>query len=329
MLEMLQTPLTHMSTIEPNKQKIKDIFYHAYKRPLDTTGRYGLCDWLNIQKFTTSQKIADLQDKLKVKEYVKKVCPDLRTAEVFWEGDYIVNAWNELPRKFMLKANHGKDLNWLIDKDKVGIGHAQKLIDLWMSTDFGSITEERNYSLITPKAFAEEYLENKNHESGLPDDYKFWTFHGKPGFLQLNVEGKWTGDHFDDRRIECYDPYTGERLPQRYYYRNADNPVNVDIPPEMLNHVEMLSKELDFVRVDFFFVNDIVYFAELTMIPGCGYVPIMPIKLENVWANVINKRLTVEKALEIVKQIPLDHEELQHNYPQNLSEEEIRNFIKV
>ena len=312
-----------------DKNKIESIFQYAFQRPLDKTGNYGLVDWLNIQKFTPSQFQADLQDKLKVKEYIKNKCPGLKTAEVFWRGDYIVNAWNELPQKFMLKANHGKDFNLLVDKDKIGIVQAQKAIDKWLETDFGAITEERSYSLIPPTAFAEEFLENKNHESGLPEDYKFWTFHGKPGFLQLNVEGKWTGDHFDDRRIECYDPYTGERLPQRFYYRNADNPVNIDIPLEMLNHVETLSKELEFVRVDFFFVNDIVYFAELTMIPGCGYVPIMPIKLETVWANVINKRLTVEKALKIVKQVPLDHAELQHNYPQNLSEEEIRNFIKV
>ena len=312
-----------------DKDKIESIFQYAFKRPLDKTGNYGLVDWLNIQKFTPSQFQADLQDKLKVKEYIKNKCPGLRTAEVFWYGDYIVNAWNELPQKFMLKANHGKDFNLLVDKDKIGIVQAQKAIDKWLETDFGAITEERSYSLIKPIAFAEEFLENKDHESGLPEDYKFWTFHGKPGFLQLNVEGKWTGDHFDDRRIECYDPYTGERLPQRFYYRNADNPVNIDIPLEMLNHVETLSKELEFVRVDFFFVNNIVYFAELTMIPGCGYVPIMPIKLETVWANVINKRLTVEKALKIVKQVPLDHAELQHNYPQNLSEEEIRNFIKV
>ena len=312
-----------------DKDKIESIFQYAFKRPLDKTGNYGLVDWLNIQKFTPSQFQADLQDKLKVKEYIKNKCPGLRTAEVFWYGDYIVNAWNELPQKFMLKANHGKDFNLLVDKDKIGIVQAQKAIDKWLETDFGAITEERSYSLIKPIAFAEEFLENKDHEPGLPEDYKFWTFHGKPGFLQLNVEGKWTGDHFDDRRIECYDPYTGERLPQRFYYRNADNPVNIDIPLEMLNHVETLSKELEFVRVDFFFVNNIVYFAELTMIPGCGYVPIMPIKLETVWANVINKRLTVEKALKIVKQVPLDHAELQHNYPQNLSEEEIRNFIKV
>ena len=54
-----------------DKDKIESIFQYAFKRPLDKTGNYGLVDWLNIQKFTPSQFQADLQDKLKVKQYIK------------------------------------------------------------------------------------------------------------------------------------------------------------------------------------------------------------------------------------------------------------------
>lgn len=321
-----QTPI-----LDVNKEKIESLFLHAFKRPLDKTGNYGLVDWLNIQKFKPTQSQADLQDKLKVKEHIKKVCPELKTAKVFWSGDYIVNAWNDLPQKFMLKANHGKDFNLLVNKDKVGIAQAQKSIDKWLKTDFGSITEERAYSLIKPIAFAEEFLENKEHESGLPEDFKFWTFHGKPGFLQINMEGKWTGESFDDRRIECFDPYTGERLPQRYgFHLLADNPYKkIDIPKAMIEYTQSLAKDLDFVRVDFYLVNNEIYFGELTFTPGCAYIPIYPLTLETVWVNVVNKRMTVEKALQIVKHYKFNHPELANDFVPYLSEEEIRNFIKV
>ena len=88
------------------------------------------------------------------------------------------------------------------------------------------------------KKQSEEFLENKDHESGLPEDYKFWTFHGTPGFLQLNMEGKWNGESFDDRRIECFDPYTGERLPQRYgFHLLAENPYEkINIPNDMIKY---------------------------------------------------------------------------------------------
>lgn len=314
-----------------DKNKIESIFQYAFKRPLDKTGNYGLVDWLNIKKFTPSQFQADLQDKLKVKQYIKNKCPGLRTAEVFWYGDYIVNAWNELPQKFMLKANHGKDFNLLVDKDKTGIAQAQKAIDKWLKTDFGAITEERAYSLIKPIAFAEEFLENKDHESGLPEDYKFWTFHGTPGFLQINMEGKWTGESFDDRRIECFDPYTGERLPQRYgFHLLAENPYEkINIPNDMIKYAKLLAENLDFVRVDFYLVNNKIYFGELTFTPGCAYIPIYPLALETIWANVVNKRMTVDKALQVVKQYKFDHPELADDFVPYLSEEQIRNFIKV
>lgn len=308
-------------TSSPDKSKIESIFYHCFNRKLDKTGNYGLVDWLNTQKFNPTQAQADLQDKLKVKKYVKSICPGLKTAEVLWEGNYIVNAWNSLPRTFMLKANHGKDFNLLIDKDKVGISTAQKAINKWLETDFGAITEERSYSLIKPKAFAEEYL-------GKLDDYKFWTFHGEPGFLQLSVEGEWTGTHFNDRRIECYDPYTGERLPQRIFYKMADNPEHkINIPEKMLDYTKKLTSDLDFVRMDYYMVNNEIYFGEFTLLPACGYLPISPLTLETTWANVVNKRMTVQQALKIVKYYKFNHPELEQDF--HISEEEIRNFIKV
>ena len=97
----------------------------------------------------------------------------------------------------------------------------------------------------------------------------------------------------------------------------------------MIEYTQSLAKDLDFVRVDFYLVNNEIYFGELTFTPGCAYIPIYPLTLETVWVNVVNKRMTVEKALQIVKHYKFNHPELANDFVPYLSEEEIRNFIKV
>ena len=122
-----------------------------------------------------------------------------------------------------------------------------------------------------------EFLENKDHESGLPEDYKFWTFHGTPGFLQLNMEGKWNGESFDDRRIECFDPYTGERLPQRYgFHLLAENPYEkINISVDESSYLLGYSKRKTFMNIHVPFLrNSLLFIAILISLEIIRELPI-------------------------------------------------------
>ena len=218
-------------------------------------------NWLKIYDCTPLK--GKCADKLGVHEYViDKLGKDICVPVIKVYDDVKEINFDELPNKFVLKANHGYNMNIICnDKTKLNKNDIINKCKKWLSTDFGYESCQPHYSYIRPKIFAENLLYDEKQQTSLYD-YKFWCFNGEPKLWTIN-DGHGHGDimYYDmnDKPINLYG----------VEYNNAyEKPKNFDL---MVDYAKKLSTDFYFVRVDFYEVNDVVYLGELTFTPGRGY----------------------------------------------------------
>ena len=119
-----------------------------------------------------------------------------------------------------------------------------------------------HYKNIQPKIIAEEYLENIDGEVY---DYKIFCFNGKAKYIQiiLGRSQEYKMVFFDTNWIR-QDFVTNNTL----YNGDIPKPKNLS---EMLEKAEILAKDFNFVRVDFYILNDnSIKFGEMTFTPFSG-----------------------------------------------------------
>lgn len=211
--------------------------------------------------YTDTSEWTRLADKYAVRDYVKeKGCEELLVP--------LLGKWNHsdeidfdtLPNRFVLKSNHGSgDVVIVKDKKSVDTRIIRKKIQKALESDFGFDTAEIHYTRIKPCVFAEEYLDAG--DVGLVD-YKVWCFNGEP-------YGIFTGSERDvEKHTVLYNYFTLDWTRRDDYmsdhYRNTvyvPKPHHLD---QMLKYAEILSEGFPEVRVDFYEINDKIYFGEMT-----------------------------------------------------------------
>ena len=107
----------------------------------------------------------------------------------------------------------------------------------------------------------EEYMGNLN-------DYKFYIIKGKIAFIQLDI------NRFNYHRRNLYDK-DWNLLDFTLGYKKTD--YKVEIPQTLEKMKEFCKKfyrktKFEFVRLDFYEINNEIYFGEFTFTPFCGLV---------------------------------------------------------
>jgi len=175
--------------------------------------------------------------------------------------------FDDLPNRFVLKCNHGCAMNIIVsDKNSCNIKKITKKLNEWLEINYAFVTGDfqLHYGNIKPKIIAEEYLQ----ENGLNDlkDYKFFCFDGIPRYCQVITERSSveTIDFFDMNWVHM--PFVGLAK-----CANSDKCIKKPITfSEMIIAAEKLANGFKFVRVDFYEVNNKLYFGEMTFTPGGG-----------------------------------------------------------
>lgn len=100
-------------------------------------------------------------------------------------------------------------------------------------------------------------------------DYKFYCFNGKPEYCQV------ISDRGQNETIDFYDmnwkhqEFTGLAFPHKPFSKCViPKPVTFE---NMKGLATVMSKEIPFLRVDFYEVNGKMYFGELTFYPASGF----------------------------------------------------------
>ncbi|MBG9529109.1 glycosyl transferase [Bacillus thuringiensis] len=213
-----------------------------------------------------------LVDKYEVRQYIKEtigeeyLIPLLGVYNNFDEIDFDV-----LPNKFVLKPNHTSgDVFICRDKSKINYRELKSEVDKWLQREYYWLHREWPYKNVKPKIVCEKYMVD---ESGVDlKDYKFMSFNGEVrcSFVGLNRQSE-TGLNIDFYDLEW------KLMPFERHYPNSgiklEKPQNYK---KMIEFAELLSRELPFVRVDFYEINGKVYFGELTFYPGSGFEEFTP-----------------------------------------------------
>jgi hypothetical protein len=208
-----------------------------------------------------------LADKYLVRDWVaEKIGPEyliplLGVWDSFDEIDF-----NELPNQFVLKANHGCGWNIIVkDKSRFNKEEARRNFDYWMRMNFAYCAGlELHYRNIPPKIIVEKYMEDENKQLV---DYKFYCFEGKPYFIEF------LSDRFEQGGFKCT-MYDLEWNPTGWTPEALHEPCNIVTKPKNLTKMIYLAKMLCFdfhyVRVDFYSLDEKVYFGEMTFTPMSG-----------------------------------------------------------
>ncbi len=255
------------------------LYKRALGKKLDLKNPKDLNEKIQWLKFHVDLKVwADLADKYKVREYVKKRGLENILVKLYGKYDTVeelFNKWDSLPTKFVLKSNNGcgtvkiiKDKN-IIDKNKLS-----KEVHYWLKQkDIGIGSVELHYDLIKPCIIAEELLEDEtiNSFSQSLIDYKIWCFDGKPYCCAALYDRNMTSHK---AKFDLYDlnwnPIRNEitHLDSRHYDLILPKPKNWE---KMLEYASTLSQGHSEVRVDLYNINGKIYFGEMTFTAKGGF----------------------------------------------------------
>jgi hypothetical protein len=199
-------------------------------------------------------------DKVLVKDFVaEKIGPDWATPTI-WHGPSLPPLHERFwPLPFVLKANHGSDMNIFVrSANDLDWPQIETLCAKWLTENLRELDGEWGYHNIKRQLLVEPFL---GDATSLPIDYKFWTFHGRVEFIEVDI------DH----------------LRQTMFDRNwRPLPFNITHPPEtrhinqpqslelMIGAAETLSEGMSFVRVDLYEINETPRFGEMTFYPSSG-----------------------------------------------------------
>lgn len=216
---------------------------------------------------------SQMVDKFEVREYISN-----KLGEEFliplvggpWSSFDEID-FDSLPDSFVLKCTHDS-ASVVICEDKKNFDKsaAKKKIEKSLKLNYYINGREWPYKAVEPRVIAEKLM--KDETSKDLKDYKFFCFDGKVQYFKIDF------DRFTNHRANYYDcerniqPF-GEVVCPNDLSRNLEIPDNLR---EMINLAEKLSVDIPFVRVDFYSINNKIYFGELTFFPAGGFGKFYP-----------------------------------------------------
>lgn len=246
------------------------LYRNAFNRKMDWGNPQNLSEKINWLKFNSDTSMwTRLADKYLVRDYVKECGLSDLLVKFYgvWPDANDIN-FDVLPDSFVLKTNHGCGTVIIVkDKDGIDRDYIKKQMNDWLKIKYGRIYAEPHYDKIEPMIIAEEYLSNSTSSSLI--DYKVFCIEGKPYAILVCTNRK-IGE---GSCLTWYDLDWNIKSDMFANQRSQDG-IEVHKPRclnEMIEAATILSQNHHLVRVDFYVVNNKLYFGEMTFTPRGGY----------------------------------------------------------
>ncbi|CAH7461989.1 conserved hypothetical protein [Vibrio chagasii] len=255
----------------PLETRLKVLFFRRFKYILNLKKPERLTTFnekIQYLKVTERDPLLTIAaDKVASKNFVKKICPNLYVPENLWHGfapsDVDHLDFSQLPCDYVFKANHtSQTIEIIRNGNNLTKEKMKQLSKSWLSHDQASSLGEWAYQDIPRTVFIEEFLD---FEGEAPDDYKFFVYHGKVHFIQLD------SDRFTDHRRNMFDRNWCDLEFSYNHPRKEPVPARPIFFEEMVEVAEKIGANFKFVRVDLYFYDNKVTFGELTIYPGAGF----------------------------------------------------------
>ena len=247
-------------------------YYYCFHQKLDLKNPKTFNEKLQWLKLYNRKDIySKMVDKYESKELIAKKVGEkyiVKTYGIYNCFDDI--DFNKLPNKFVLKCTH--DSGGLVivkDKKELNIDTVKKKIKDSLKTNYYKHGREWPYKNVKPRIIAEELLENKDGSELV--EYNYFCFNGIPKIVMTCFGDK------DKNRYNTFYDLDFNKLPFKCSYQSSDiieeKPDSFD---EMVELSKILSKDIPFLRVDFYLVNNKVKIGELTFFHWSGFGKFSP-----------------------------------------------------
>jgi len=208
-------------------------------------------------------------DKIAVKAEVARLIGKQYVIETLWSGDTPeAIPFEDLAAPYVVKVNHSTGGSLFIRssqdvkremivtsmREQLRPSHARRL-------------REWGYLGIPRRVLIERMVETP--DGTLPEDYKFFVYHGRAHFIQYDCDRPRLKLNFYDRDWNL--------LPGKLRYPRTSDPVarpgNLD---QMVEIAETIGAQFDFVRVDLYSPPQGILFGEVTFYPNAGLEAFTP-----------------------------------------------------
>lgn len=242
----------------------------GYKLDLDSPQSFNeKLQWLKL--YDHQSRYIKMVDKYEAKKYVAEeigsqyIIPTLGLWSSFDKIDF-----STLPNEFVIKCTH--DSGGIVickDKAKFDAEKTRRKITQCLKKNYYWFGREWPYKDVKPRVLVEKLMIDES-DADLKD-YKIFNFWGQPRMIQVDY------DRFTNHRRNLYS------VDWEYIDASIQYPTdpNIKIPKpvcleEMLKLAKILSKDIPFVRTDFYCIDNRVYFGELTFYHGSGFEDFHP-----------------------------------------------------
>ena len=215
-------------------------------------------NWLKL--YDRRPEYTVMVDKYLAREYISERIGEEYLVPLLgvWDSPEKID-FDALPNKFVLKCNHDNGVIICNDKGKLDIEKVKKELAYRLERNYYKKLREWPYKKVPRKIICEKFMENANGEKCL--EYKVFCFNGVPRYIFV-ISNRLSAEK---TTIDVYD-----ELWNYVELRRKDSISAGDIfeKPGCYESLIKLSKQLSnntlYLRVDFNFWNDRLYFGELT-----------------------------------------------------------------
>ena len=274
-------------TIFFDKLYLKMMYKYKFHKKLDFNNPKTFNEklqWLKI--YNRNPEYTKMVDKYEIKKYVSETIGEEYTIPILgvWERFEDIN-FEQLPNQFVLKCTHDSGGIVIVkDKNTFDKENAKKIINHSLKRKYYKNTREWPYKNVKPRIIAEQYMED---ESGYElKDYKIFCFNGNPMFIMVDTQ------RFINHKRNVYD-INWKKVDIKLNFPNSDE-LKIDKPKcldKMLELSRCLSKDIPFIRTDFYIINNKIFLGELTFFPGAGLQIIEPEQ----WQDELGKLIEIKR----------------------------------
>ncbi len=240
--------------------------------------------WLKLNDRTPLHTIC--ADKYKVRDYVvEKIGKEYLIPLVFETK----NPRDIIPEKLpdypvIIKTNHDSSGGVIVrDKSEHNWTYVQNTLAELLSVNYYYRFKEWQYKNIEPRIVVEKLLTDNSGD--IPFDYKLHYFNGKLVFTQVDI------DRQKDHKRNLYDE-NWNLLDVQWVYKPGNHVEKPKLFDKMIALGEVFAKDFCYIRVDFYHVNDKIYFGELTFHAEAGIGPFVPKQFDEDFGKLLKLHKT-------------------------------------
>lgn len=228
-------------------------------------------------------------DKYLARDYVIRKCGEEAREHLipllYYTDNWMNITLDNLPNEpFIIKPTHTSgDYRIVRDKSKIDIKMLRRLCKQWLRRDFYLEGREWHYKNCPRRLIVEKLLQTK--DGYIPNDYKLHYINGELQFVYCSI-GRETTNH---RKIYSanWEPLPFLWVPKEKVNEQSKGG-DIAVPESfelMKKFGDIIAKDFDYVRVDFYDVDGYLYFGEITLNHGGGFDVFVPEKYDKIYGD--------------------------------------------